>query len=132
MAIRLSRRKITSYIAGELAAGKKTQVLVNQLAAYLIDSRRTKELELIVRDIEYELKNQGVVLARITSAFDLTAATQTAITQLIKDQTNATTIELKQFIDTSVLGGFKIDLPGLQMDATISHRLTTLRTNLKK
>jgi F-type H+-transporting ATPase subunit delta len=132
MAIRLSRRKITSYIAGELAAGKNTQVLVNQLAAYLIDSRRTKELELIVRDIEYELKNQGVVLARITSAFDLTAATRTAITKLIKDQTNAKTIELKQFIDPSVLGGFKIDLPGLQMDATISHRLTTLRTNLKK
>lgn len=132
MAIRLSRRIITSYIAGELAAGKETTLLINQLAAFLIESGRTKELELIVRDIEYELKNQGIVLARVTSAFDLATATQTAITHLIKKHTSAQTIELQQFIDPTVLGGVKIDLPGLQMDMTIGHRLTTLRTNLKK
>ena len=132
MATRLSRRKITSYIAGELAAGKESTLLIKQLAALLIDSRRTKEVELIVRDIEYELRKQGIVLARVTSAFDLSTATQSAIKQLIKEQTDAKTIELKQFIDPTVLGGVKLDLPGLRMDTTIGHRLTTLRTNLKK
>ena len=132
MAIRLSRRKITNYIAGEIAAGKDVKLLVRQLAAFLIDNRRTKEVELIVRDIEHGLKNEGIILARVTSAFDLATATQTAITQLIKEQTNARTIELRQFIDPKVLGGVKIDLPGLQMDTTIARRLTTLRTNVKK
>lgn len=132
MAIRLSRRKITNYIAGEIAAGKDVKLLVRQLAAFLIDNRRTKEVDLIVRDIEYGLKNQGIVLARVTSAFDLATATQTAITKLIKEQTNARTIELRQFIDPKVLGGVKIDLPGLQMDTTIARRLTIYRTNVKK
>ncbi len=132
MAIRLSRRKITSYIADQLAAGRETQQLILELAAFLIDSGRTKEIELIVGDVEYELKNRGIVLARVTSAFDLATATQTAITKLIKEQTNARSVELEQFVDPTVLGGVRIDLPGLQLDTTIIRRLTTLRTNLKK
>lgn len=132
MAIRLSRRKITGYIADQLAAGYETKKLVRALAAFLIDNRRTKELDLIVRDIEYELKKRGIVLASVTSAFDLATVTQEAIKKLIKSQTNAKVIELKQFVDPTVLGGIKIDLPGLQMDSTVAYRLTTLRTNLKK
>ena len=132
MAIRLSRRKITSSIADQLAAGRETQQLILELAAFLIDSGRTKEIELIVGDIEYELTNRGIVLARVTSAFDLATATQTAITKLIKEQTNARSVELEQFVDPTVLGGVRIDLPGLQLDTTIIRRLTTLRTNLKK
>jgi F-type H+-transporting ATPase subunit delta len=130
MAMRLSRRKITSYVAEQLAAG--TKQVIKQLAAFLIDNRRTKELELIVRDVEYELVRRGVVLARITSAHELTTATQTAINALIKDQTGAKTIQLQQFIDPGVLGGVKIDIPGQQIDTTIVRRLTTLRTNVKK
>lgn len=132
MAVRLSRRKITSYVAQQLVAGVETNQLVLQLAAFLIDNRRTNELGLIVRDIEYELKKRGIVTAKITSAFDLTAATHSAVTKLIEAKTGAHQVQLRQFIDPSVLGGVKIDLPGLQLDATIARRLTLLRTNYKK
>lgn len=132
MATRLSRRKITGYVADQLVAGTHTKQVVQQLAGFLIDSRRTKELDLIVRDVEYELSRRGIVLARITSAHELTQATEKAITALVKDHTSANNIQLQQFIDPAVLGGVKIDLPGLQLDATIARRLTTLRTNVKK
>jgi F0F1-type ATP synthase delta subunit len=132
MAVRLSRRKITGHIADQLALGKPAKKLIRELAAYLVSARRTKELDLIVRDIEYELTKRGIVLARVTTAFDLQAATRSAVTKLIKERTNAKTIELEQYIDPAVLGGFKIDLPGLKMDATIAHRLNVLRTSLKK
>jgi F0F1-type ATP synthase delta subunit len=132
MAVRLSRRKITGYIADQLALGKPAKKLIRELAAYLVSARRTKELDLIVRDIEYELTKRGIVLARVTTAFDLQAATRSAVTKLIKERTNAKNIELEQYIDPAVLGGFKIDLPGLKMDATIAHRLNVLRTSLKK
>lgn len=132
MAIRLSRRKITGYIAQQLVAGVEVEQIVRQLAAFLIDSRRTKEVGLIVRDIEYELTKQGIVLARATSAFDLTEATRQAVTKIIQDKTGAQHVQLHQFIDPSVLGGVKIDLPGLQLDATIARKLTLLRTNYKK
>lgn len=131
MAMRLSRRKITNYVAEQLAAGNTKQV-IKQLAAFLIDNRRTKELELIVRDVEYELAKRGIVLARITSAHELTTATRAAINALIKEQTGTSNIQLQQFIDPSVLGGVKVDIPGQQIDTTIARRLTTLRTNVKK
>ncbi len=129
---RLSRRKITSYIADQLTSGHDSTHLVMELAAFLIDTKRTNELDLVIRDIEYELKNRGIVLAHITSAFDLTSATQAAISKLIKDQTGAKEIELQKFIDPDAIGGVKIDIPGMQLDSTIARRLTTLRMNVKK
>lgn len=132
MAIRLSRRKIAGYIAQQLAADGAVEQLVQQLAAFLIDSRRTNEVSLVVRDIEYELTKQGIVLARATSAFNLTEATRLAVTKLIEDKTGAQQVQLHQFIDPSVIGGVKIDLPGSQLDATIARKLTLLRTNYKK
>jgi len=132
MAVRLSRRKITGYIAEQLMAGVKTEQLVLQLAAFLIDSKRTNEVGLIVRDIEYELTKRGIIAAQVTSAFDFTEATRLAVTKLIKEKTGAHQVYLRQFIDPDVLGGVRIDLPGMQLDTTIARRLTTLRTNYKK
>lgn len=132
MAIRLSRRKIARYIADGLVSDKESKKLVQELAAYLIDAKRISELELIVRDVEYELTKRGVVLGRITSASHLTSATQLAIKQLIQKEANAQSVELVQFIDPAVIGGVKIDLPGQQFDGTIARRLTTLRMNVKK
>lgn len=132
MGARLSRRKITSYLAEQMVAGTPVDQLVLQLAAYLIETKRTSEVGLIVRDIEYELSSRGIVLAQVTSALDLTTATETAVTKLIKDTTGASKVNLRKFIDPEVLGGVRIDLPGLQLDTTIARRLTTLRTNYKK
>lgn len=132
MAIRVSRRKISNYIADQLANGHQTKKLIEELAAFLIDTRRTKELELVVRDIEYELKNRGIVVASVVSAHDLSAASKDAIATLIKNRTNAKNVELQQSVDSTVLGGIKIDLPGQQLDMTIARRLTLLRTNVKE
>lgn len=132
MAIRISRRKITVYIADKFAKGGDKTKLINELAAFLIDNKRTNELDLILRDIEYQLLRRGIVLARVTSAFELAAETRAEITKMIKDNTHATIIELQQFIEPTLLGGVRLDLPGMQLDNTISRRLTTLRTNVKK
>ncbi|CAN5393418.1 hypothetical protein BH10PAT4_BH10PAT4_1620 [soil metagenome] len=132
MAIRLSRRKIAGYIADGLVSGISETKLVKELAGFLIDTRRTKELELVVRNIEYELKKRGIVLGRITSATHLTTATEAAIKELIRTETNAKSVELARSIDLTVIGGVKIDLPGTQFDGTIARRLTTLRMNVKK
>jgi F-type H+-transporting ATPase subunit delta len=131
MAVKLSRRKITGYIADQLVSGSDHGDVIRQLAALLIDTGRTKELDLIVRDIEYELQRRGIVLAQVTTAFDMSDATKRAVTELIQSYTHADHIHLRQFIEPDVLGGFKIDLPGRQRDATIARALTTLRNNKK-
>lgn len=128
MSTRLSRRKITDYIASQLIDGADSEVIATQLAAYLIDTRRTSEAELFIRDIDYYLAERGVVLANIVSAYALSEATQKAITEMITQTTGARTIELSQHIDAAVLGGVRIDIPGRQLDGTIARRLHQLTT----
>ncbi len=52
MASRLSRRKIAAYAADKLIGGSSKKEVLREVAAYLITTRRTRELELLVRDIE--------------------------------------------------------------------------------
>ncbi|OGL21797.1 hypothetical protein A2707_00380 [Candidatus Saccharibacteria bacterium RIFCSPHIGHO2_01_FULL_45_15] len=124
MAIRLSRRKIASYYADELIAGRD---IVRSLAAYLVDSRRLREIELIVRDIESALADRGVVVADVTTSRSLTDQAKTAIQTYIKATTGAKSIELRQLIDDDLIGGVKVAVPGRELDATIRHRLNLLK-----
>ena len=129
---KLSRRAIAIYIAEQLTSKADSKKVVLQLAAYLVDTRRTKELSLIVRDIQFYLSEAGSVSGVITTATELTAETKKAVEQYIKQQTGATTVALDSFIDPSVLGGVKVSIPDRELDATVSRSLTTLKTRFKK
>ena len=129
---RLSRRAMAEYIATGLIDGKSKKALLAQLAAYLVETRRTKELELIVRDIEFYLSEKGVVQATITSAFDLTAETKKALEAFVKSETKASTVTVTNIVEPTVLGGVKISIPGRELDQTVAHQLTVLKTRYKK
>ncbi len=124
MASRLSRRKIASYVADKLVDGSPKKAVLREVAAYLIMTRRTRELELLVRDIEDLLAERGVVVADVVSAHALTSATRAEIEKLVGV---ATTLQLREFVDPSVLGGVRIDLPGKRFDGTILRKLTALK-----
>ncbi len=132
MPSRLSRRKIASYIAERLISDDSQIAAIRQLAAFLIDNRRTKEVQLIVRDIEFELQNRGIILAEVTTATDLTDATRKEIERLVGEHADPGRIQLRQFIDPTVIGGVRIDIPGKRLDATIARRLALFRENYKK
>ena len=123
MATKISRRKIAAYVADELVAGRSA---LRQLAAYLVDSGRIREAELIVRDIEVALADRGIVVADIASSRDLASDTQAEITRYLQDTTGAQTIQLRQTVDPDLLGGIRIDTPGSRLDTTLRHRLNQL------
>ncbi len=129
---KLSRRAVAEHIAERLIAGESQQKLLEQLAAYLIESRRTKELNLMVRDIQYYLAEKGYVSGTVTSAFELSKATEDAIKAFAKSETGASHIQLDAVVDPSVLGGVRLSLPGKELDTTISRKITLLKTRYKK
>jgi F0F1-type ATP synthase delta subunit len=129
---RLSRRAVASYIANGLVDGKSKKVLIQQLAGYLVESKRTKELELIVRDIECNLAEKGFVNAAIISAYELTAETKKALEVFVKSKTQAKQVSLSSMVDPAVLGGIKIATAGRELDQTVAHQLTVLKTRLRK
>ncbi len=131
MARKLSRRAIAEHIAKRLIAGDAQATLVNQLAAYLIESRRTNEVSLMIRDIQYYLAQKGHVSGTVTAAFELSDATKKAIQAFTKAETNATNVHLDTIIDPTVLGGIRLSLPGKEMDTTVSRKITLLKTRYK-
>ncbi len=132
MAKKLSRRSVAQYIASELSSGAETAHLTKQLAAYLVESGRTKELELFVRDIQQALVAHGHVAGTITTAHQLSTTTRSALEAYAKAKTGASRIQLDSIVDESVLGGFRLSLPGQELDTTITRQLTTLKTRYKK
>lgn len=128
MSVRLSRRKLASYCADGLLAGKK-DVVLQELAAYLIEKKRVNELELIVRDIEAALLSRGVVVADVVTARDLTAATEKHIAAFVASRYPNASVQLRAHVDPAVLGGVKITLAGEELDGTIRRKLTALKAS---
>lgn len=127
MAVRVSRRKIAAYCADRLIAGDTS--VADQLAAYLVDERRTREVELVVRDIEAALAARGVMIADVASATKLSEATKKAIGSFLTEADGSTRVYLREALDPSLLGGVKVTTPDAELDATIRRKLTTLKAS---
>jgi len=132
MAKKLSRRVLAAHVGDALLAGQKKSAVLGELAGYLIESKRTKEIDLIVQDIEYYLSTRGTVVAKVTSAYKLGDATKKQIEKMIAGSTAAKNISLHESVDHTVLGGIRLSIPGRELDNTIARKLATLRTNYKK
>lgn len=132
MAQRLSRRKLAGHFVRSLESGATADALTAQLAGFLVETRRTREAALIVRDIETLLASSGTVLGTVTSAFSLDAATKKAIEQRIATETGAKDVSLSETVDPSIIGGYKVRIPGKELDQSVATQLTTLKTHFRK
>lgn len=121
--VKLSRRKIAAYLADELIAGRP---VTQKLAAYLVESRRVREVTLVIRDIEAALAERGVLLADVSSSRDLSVETKQTITEYLKQTAGAKDVELRSHVDPYLLGGVRIDTPSSRLDNTLRHRLNQL------
>ena len=127
MAARVSRRKIAAYCAERLIAGDGG--VTAQLAAYLVDERRTRETDLIVRDIESALARRGVMVADVASTTELSSGVRKEIEKFLADTHDIESVHLREALDPELLGGVKVTTPEAQFDATIRRKLTTLKAS---
>lgn len=123
MAARVSRRKIALYVTQQLLSGAKPKAVMKELAAFLIETRRTRELDLVIRDIEGELAANGIVVADVLSAYPLADELKKEVARLV----GAKDLQLRETIDPSVLGGMRVSVPGQRFDGTIRHKLEALK-----
>ena len=130
MAQRISRRVIARHIADRLIDGDKA-LAVSQLAAFLIDTRRTTELPLIVRDIEDALSARGIIIADIMSAHELSEETRREILQYLSDAYSGS-VQARTSINPTLLAGVRIRTPDAEFDNTARRKLTKLQTTTKQ
>ena len=123
MAARVSRRKIALYVTQQLLEGAKQKAVMREVAAFMVETRRTRELELVIRDIEGELAAHGIVVADVLSAYPLADELKKEVARLV----GAKDLQLRETIDSSVLGGMRVSVPGKRFDGTIRHKLEALK-----
>jgi len=123
MAVRVSRHKMALFVADKLIAGIPAKHALQEVAAYLLETRRIREVDLVVRDIEDALEERGIVVADITSATPLDDSIRTEIRKMV----GASSLQLRESVDATVLGGVRIDTPSKRFDGTIRRKLIELR-----
>lgn len=121
----ISQRRLAAYVAGQLLASGDKKRLIKELAAYLIETGRVRDLNQVVAAIEEALASRGAVVATVTTARPLSPENKQAIVKQFTP--TGTKLYIREQIDLSVIGGFKIELPGSQFDGTVIHKLTTLK-----
>ena len=122
MAGRLSRRALATFVAKELLAGNDQ--IIDWLAALLIEERREREADLLVRDIESILADSGQMIVQVDTARLLDAATK----QEIESMFDQHEVHIKETVRPELIGGVKITTPTQSLDRTIAKKLEMLRT----
>lgn len=121
MAERISRRKLAGFVVDRIDDGSLSHA-IEELAAYLIDTKRTREAGLVARSIEDELAARGTFIVHASSARPINEEVKDAIQRLL----NASKVHLTEEVDPSLIGGIRIEAPGKRLDATVKRKILAL------
>ena len=125
----VSRRKLAKYAAEQILAGN--DAVLEEIAGLLIYEKHEREVDLLVRDIEAELAERGEIVVSIESARALDDSTRRKIEQFLTSvasgKNSKPKVSLRESIDPTLIGGFKLQTPTATLDATVSKKLNDLR-----
>ena len=125
----VSRKKLAKYAAEQILAGN--DAVLEEIAGLLIYEKHEREVDLLVRDIEAELAEGGEIVASVESARALDDNTRRKIEQFLatvaSDKNSKPKVSLRESIDPTLIGGFKLRTPTATLDATVLKKLNDLR-----
>jgi F-type H+-transporting ATPase subunit delta len=119
------KRKELSEAILALAAKKSDQKkLARSIATYLVDNRRTKELDMLLRDLEeLHFRQDGVLEVSATTARPLSDAAKKEIAKLF----DAKNVQIYEQIEPELLGGVRVRALDQSADYSVQARLRRLR-----
>ena len=126
---KLSRRKVISTLIDLLSTGTPIKRVAKILAAYLIKTKHSRNVNLYIRDLELAYAERfGVATARVYSARKLSQQIRTQVKRLVKSTTNTKDVELIEIVDPSLIGGIIINTADAGLDESIRTKLQKLRS----
>lgn len=129
MAQKISRRKLAQHAASQIAKGDDSTI--DELAALLVAEGRQKEVDILVRNIENELLNHNILVARVEAAKPLTDELRKSVTNYLTSEyagVKAENVRIKETVNPDLIGGIRIKTPTGQLDDTIAKKLNDLRS----
>ncbi len=109
----------------------KISDLATKLVQLLGEKDRLSLLEQVAISFE-ELykKSKKIREASVVSAVPLNKELETAIFNKIKELTGSNEVSLKNIVDSSIIGGFILNINDLKYDASISGKLAKIKSKL--
>lgn len=128
----VKRTELASVITTLLQDGDDKDRLAHEIAAYLVEAHRTKELDAIMRDVMTARAKDGIVEANVTTAFPFSAQVKANVQALLKQEyPEATKVVLHHSLKPEVLSGVRIQTPDKQLDETARGKLDQLNKSVQ-
>ena len=123
--MRASRRSLAKVIAQKLDASVDTTQLSKQIASFLVSEGKTRELDVLLRDVaRLRYEKTGTLEINASSAFPLEEQTKEEIKKLFK----ADKYIINNYINKELIGGVRIEALDQQADLTVARKLQEFKT----
>lgn len=120
----VSRKDLTDAVLHLIQSRPNHRSNAKAIASYLIDQRRTKELDALLRNVEQaRYDRSGILEVYATAARPLTEAAKGQIRKLF----DAREVLVHEIIDESVKGGVRLKALDKTADLSIATKLQQLR-----
>lgn len=125
---RLPRHQIAAVLAQRTLGRVDAKSLSDQIAAYLLQERRTAELEPLLRDIMQYRADHGIVEVIAVSAHPLSATVRSDIERRIKSVfPDAKQVIISEELQPDIVGGVRLELPNQQFDLSVRAQLSRFK-----
>lgn len=126
---KVPRRRIAQVIAARTHRdGGVQKKYAQEVAAYLLESGRVRELDSLLRDVSLDWAEQGYIEAIARSAYPISATVNSDIkAQVTKLFPKADKVVVTNVIDPSVIGGVQISIANQQLDLSVEAKLNKFK-----
>lgn len=123
-----SRRTLARIVAEKLSApGSDGAVVMREVAAYLIDNHMVDDADALINDIAEEIfAATGRLVVEVSSARPLTDEAREGLITFLRDKTDASSVELHESVDESLIGGLIAKTPSAELDVSVRNTLRQL------
>lgn len=124
-----SRLQLASVLAKKTSsASARPEKLTREIAAYLLATSQTGELDSLARDMINDRAASGIVEVTAVSARELTPSANAEIRAEVKQlYPAAREIIINERIDFDQIGGVRLEFPDKQLDLSVRNKLNRFK-----
>jgi F0F1-type ATP synthase delta subunit len=133
--MKLSRRHLAEVLGAKTMHIHDDKKLAKAIAAFLLETGHTDDLQSLMRDIQTYRAEHGLVEATIVTAYPLEKHVEADVRSVLHEvYPHAKTFILNERIDPELVGGLRIELAHDQLDLSVQDKLNTFKrlTALRK
>lgn len=126
-----SRRALARYATNQILNGVPAKKVGQSLSAALVTSGKAHQADQLMDDIKQEFEDRGILASAVaTSARPLSANVKSSLKAQLKKVAKVKEVSLSEVLDTSVLGGVRIETANHTWDETIAAKLAEIKGGL--